>query len=102
MPFCVFDVHIPHANIQQPRRRPSVPFAPHVSPSVNPAKGVVVVAVALGLETAEVLANYKLSTRGTRAFGPARHGDGLRQRWASSYVLLNKNAMNLLTIPACL
>ena len=72
---CVFDYHFPHANIQLPRRTPSVQFAPHVSPSVNPAKRVVVVAGALGSEPAEVLTTHKLSTRGTRAFGPAKHGD---------------------------
>ena len=96
----MFDGRIPHANIQQPRRRLSVPFAPHVSPSVNPAKRVVVVAAALGLGTAEVLATQKLSTRGTRVFGPAKHGDSPKQREASSFN--NKNAMNLLTILACL
>ena len=96
----MFDSHFAHANIQQSRRRPSVPFAPHVSPPVNPAKAVVVVAVALGSEPAEVLAAHKFSTPGTRAFGPAKHGDSLRQPWASSYVLLSNNTMNLLTIPA--
>ena len=90
----MFDDHIPHANIQQPQRRPSVPFAPHVPPFVNPGKGVAVVAVALGSEPAEVLATETLVTRGTRAFGPAKHGDRLRQRWA--------NAVHLLTTAACL
>ena len=76
----MFDDHIPLPNIQQPRRRLSVPFAPHVSPSVNPAKGVVAVAAVLGSEPVEALTTAKLSTRGTRAFGPAKHGDSPRQR----------------------
>ena len=71
--------YISHLNIQQPRRRPSVMFAPHVSPFVNPGKGVAVVAVDLGSEPVEVLATHKLSTRGTRAFGPAKHGDSPMQ-----------------------
>ena len=70
----MFDDHIPHLNIQQPRQSLPVPFAPHVSPFVNPAKGVAVVAVALGSEAAEVLITQNVVTRGTRASGPAKYG----------------------------
>ena len=86
----IFDDHFLHLNIQQPRRRLSVPFAPHVSPSVNPPKRVAVVVGALGLEPAEALATKELSTRGTKAFGPAKHRIP-RQGWGSSYLLFNKN-----------
>ena len=75
----MFDDCTPHSNMQQLRRRPSVPFAPHVPPSVNPAKPVAVVVVALGSEGAEVLATGRLITRGTRASGPAKRGASPRQ-----------------------
>lgn len=60
--------------VNQSRQRPSVPYAPNVAPSTNPAKEVVVVAVVLGSKTVEVLAKHNTVTRGTRASGLAKHG----------------------------
>ena len=58
---------------QQPRRRPSVPYAPNAALSRNPGKIVAVVAVVLGSETAEGMGTLSLITRGTRASRPAKH-----------------------------
>ena len=63
----------------QSRRRPLFLYAPNAAISGNQAKGVAAVAVVLGSETAEVLATQSLSTRGTRAFEPAKHEHSLRQ-----------------------
>ena len=59
---------------QQARGRPSFPYAPNAAPSGDPAKAVVVVAAVLGSEIAAVLITAKLSTGGTRAWRPAKHG----------------------------
>ena len=61
-----------HMHLQPPRQS-SVPHAPNVVPSRNPANPLVVVAVVLGLETVEVVVTQSLVTRGLRAFGPAKH-----------------------------
>ena len=71
---------------------------PNVERSGNPANLVVVVAGALGLGTAQVLATHKLCTRGTRVFASAKNKDSPKRQCVSSYVLLNKNATDLLTI----
>ena len=59
---------------QQPSRRPSFPYAPNAASSGDPAKAVAAVAAVLGSEIAAVLITPKLSTGGTRAWRPAKHG----------------------------
>ena len=46
---------MPTYTLQQPGRRPSVPYAPNAAPLQNLGKAVVVVAAVLGSETVEVL-----------------------------------------------
>ena len=59
---------------QQPRGQPSVPYVSNAASSGDPAKAVVAAAAVLGSEIAAVLVTAKLSTGGTRACRPAKHG----------------------------
>ena len=52
----------------------SGPYAANAVPSVNLGKVVVVVAAVPGSKTVEVLVTQDFSTRGTRAYTPAKHG----------------------------
>ena len=63
---------MPKCKHQQIRRRPSVPCVLNAAPSRNQARRVVAVLVALGSETAGVLATPSAITRGMRASGPAK------------------------------
>ena len=63
---------------QQPRGQPSVPYVSSAASSGDPAKAVVAVAAVLGSEIAAVLVTAKLSTGGTRACRPAKHGHSSR------------------------
>ena len=71
----MFD-HFGH--VIQLRQHPPVAHALSVASSRNPAKRVVVAAAVLGLEIAELLTTRGAITRGTRAFGLAKH-DSSRQ-----------------------
>ena len=64
---------------QQPRRRLSGPDAQNVAPSENLAKLVVAAAEVPGTEIVEVMVTQKLSTHGTAASRPAKHGSSLTQ-----------------------
>ena len=85
---------------QHERRRPSGPYAANVAPSQNLAKLVVAVAAVLGSKAAEALATQDFSTRGTRAYRPAKHGHGPAQPSASRQTLLDKKALTLLMVLA--
>ena len=85
-----------HDQQQLLRRQASVPYVPNAAPSRNLAKAVVVVAEVLGSEIAEALVTQNFVTRGTRAFGLAKHGRSLRQPSASRCGLVSKNTMALL------
>ena len=58
----------------QTRRRPSFSYAPNAASSGDPAKAVAAVEAVLGSEIAAVLITPKLSTGGTRAWRPVKHG----------------------------
>ena len=73
----------------QAQRRPSVSYAANVAPSQNLAKRVVAVAAVLGLKAAEALGTQDFSTRGTRAYKPAKHGHGPEQSLTNGGNLLN-------------
>ena len=81
---------------QQPRQRPSVQYAPNAASSRNLGKLVAAAAVVLGSEIAEALVTQNFATRGTRAFGLAKHGHSLRQPSASRCGLVSKSTMALL------
>ena len=74
---------------EQSRRRQSVWYVPNAAPSRNPEKSVVVVAVVLGSETAEVLVTPSLITRGTRAFRSAKQWLSPRELAADTHTRLN-------------
>ena len=60
-------------------RRPSGPCAANAALSKNLGKAVVVVAAVLGSEIADALTMSSSVTRGTRASGPAKHGDSPKE-----------------------
>ena len=65
---------------EQSRRRQSVWYATNAAPSRNLGKSVVVVAVVLGSDTAEVPITPIFIARGTRASRPAKHGRSSRRQ----------------------
>ena len=95
--FSVFD-QCPHKNHHQPRRRPSLRYAPNVAPSRNLEKTVVVVAAVPGSKAVEVLATQDFGTRGPRAYRHAKHGHSSGQRSAIRKMLLSTKALSLLMV----
>ena len=80
---------------KQARRRPLVSYVPNAAPSRNLGKAVVAVAAVLGSKTVEALVTQDFSTRGTRAYMPAKHRDSPGQPSVSRQTLLNKKVLTL-------
>ena len=86
-------------HVQLPRPQQLVTDAPHVVPSRNQRGVVAALPVVLGSDTVQVLVTEILITRGTRAFGPAKHDRVSRESWTDdSQTAWLHNQVNIMVL----